>query len=44
MAGRPKKENVNFHRRVTSDEKKKLTKYLEYLREQTEINKIEVKL
>ena len=44
MAGRPKKENVNFHRRVTPDEKKKLTKYLEYLREQTEINKIEVKL
>ena len=44
MAGRPKKDTVNFHRRVTHYEKKKLTKYLEYLREQTEINKIEVKL
>lgn len=44
MAGRPKKENVNFHRRVTPDEKVKLTRYLDYIREQTKINKIEVNL
>ena len=43
MAGRPKLNKVNFHRRVTPDEKLKLTKYLNYLREQTITNKTEFK-